>query len=369
MSRTGSALTLTPAARQFLADELRAVANASARRGDPGRIALTFRPSRRGRDGLAGGPVPLDSFRLLVLTHRDHVDALGHRRHGAVLEVLRPVLRPAWPLALGYRRERIHDLAAPRPFLTPGFNATAARAAVLLHRAIDDSGPGPGPASPPAWPRLYVGFGDRDRPVFGPATTRADRDAAEAEAGGLRAWPAGMLSGSSDPVPPHRVFASLAHLKGRRVRNPAFAVLRRRGLIGRGLGYRAWLGTVGAMTERGHVPQDARDEATAAGRLRLAIGAYLAADPRRERALLDEMRAGCDAFGIRVAEGDDALAELLDNPWSRPEVHYAGGIQLAGRGALDDLDGPGVAGGGDAARDESMAGPDHAKAQEAGRPA
>ena len=57
------------------------------------------------------------------------------------------------------------------------------------------------------------------------------------------------------------------------------------------------------------------------------------------------MRAGCDAFGIRIAEGDDghdALAELLDNPWSRPEVRYAGAIPLARLDGLADLEAAGT---------------------------
>jgi hypothetical protein len=104
-----------------------------------------------------------------------------------------------------------------------------------------------------------------------------------------------------------------------------------------GIGYKAWLSTVSVATNSGRVFQDPRAEGTECARIRKAIEDHVLADPARESLLLADLAEACDALGVKIAEGPagiDALAEILDNAWSRPAVPYAAAVQvlkLAGR--------------------------------------
>ncbi len=328
MAHSRTPRSLNDAGRRFLTAELRALAHSSAlarRRGGGDRIALTFRPARQGRDGLPGGPIPLDDFRLLALSGRPGPSGDGWGRRRLVLAIYRPVLDPDGSGRVGYRCEQAFDVASPRSLYRPTLNATAARAAVVLHQALADADPGDF-ATTPAWPRFYRGFDPGREPEPDATVTPDAWAAAEVAVGGLRAWPAEMLADRPAGPGTSRVFASLAHLKGRRVRNPAFAVLRRHGLLTARLGDRAWLDTLGLPAPGGLV-----DGTSRAGRLRRSIEAYATADPANERALPRDARDGCAAIGVRIGtgpDGDDTLAGLLDSPWWRPEVHYAGGLRL-----------------------------------------
>ena len=138
-------------------------------------------------------------------------------------------------------------MADPHALIHPQPNATAIRAALALHHAVEDARPAD-LADGLRWPRFYHGFDPLRTPAFGPGQA-ARAGAVELTIDGTRAWPAELLArepaGSPGDPGPARVFASLAHLKGRSLRNPAFAVLGRHGLLPRRLGYPAWLATLG----------------------------------------------------------------------------------------------------------------------------
>ena len=174
-------------------------------------------------------------------------------------------------------------------------------------------------------------------PRFDPIELPAARSAGRA-IDGLRAWPARLFFRDGRPSltqEPRRVFASLAGLKGRRVRSPASAVLHDRGLLPAGAGYKARLDTVSPATGHGRVLRDPRAEGTESARFRKAIEEYVLADPARESLLPADLAEACHAVGVKVAEGPagvDAPAEIPDDPWARPAVPYAAGVlKLAGR--------------------------------------
>jgi hypothetical protein len=130
---------------------------------------------------------------------------------------------------------------------------------------------------------------------------------------------------------------SLAHLRGRSVRNPAFDVLRRIGLLPPALGYNAWLDSLGQTGTAGRVVPDPRKDATTTGRFRAALTAYATADPAREEALREDLRVAFRALGVRAPDEvsePDFFAELLDSPWDRPELPRASRVQVL------RLDGP-----------------------------
>jgi hypothetical protein len=252
---------------------------------------------------------------MLALSYpRDHRGLRGPRRR-VELGIYRATLDFPGSGRVVFRRERSFDLTAPHALIRPRVNATAIRAAVVLHQAVEDAGPGD-VAPRLALPRFEYGFDPGRTPEFAPAGAAAPGDGREID--GLRAWPAGLFLGddgrSSLTRPPDRVFAWLAPLKGRRVRNPSFAVLRRRGILPAGPGYRAWLATV---RRPDGTLQDPRLAGTEVARVRRALQDHVLAEPAREPAILAELASACAAMGVRVAggpEGVDALAELLDNP-------------------------------------------------------
>jgi hypothetical protein len=324
-------LTLSRDSRDFLLAQLRALADASrhAHRRRSRCLAVTFRPSRRGRDGVPDRPIPFDQFRMIALSYRwSRPGRHGPRKHLA-LATYRPTLDLPGTGGIVFRPERAYDAAAPRTLIGPPINATAIRSALALHQAVEDADPAdfaPGLDLP----RFFYGFDPGSTPDFGPihaAAAAADERAID----GLRAWPAELFVGdgrSSLNRPPAQIFATLAAHKGRRVRNPAYAVLRRRGILPAGPTYRAWRATV--RRHDGTI-QDPHTPGTEAARTRRAIQDHLFADPAREPAILAELAAACAAMGVKIADGPDgvdALAALLDNPWDRPAVPYAAAVQL-----------------------------------------
>src|SRR3954467_131727 len=66
MSIASSRLSLSPAARDFLLAEFRAIArpspSSSRRRSE--KVAITYRTTRKGRDALPDRPIPIEEFRL-----------------------------------------------------------------------------------------------------------------------------------------------------------------------------------------------------------------------------------------------------------------------------------------------------------------
>jgi hypothetical protein len=358
MPTTRNRLTLSPAGLDFLLGELRAIAGGSghAHRRRSRLLAVTFRPRKRGRDAIPDRPIPLDDFRMLALSYtRDYRGRRGTRRR-VELGIYRATLDLPGSGRVVFRLERSFEVTAPRALIRPRVNVTAIRTAVVLHQAVEDADRDE-VAPRLALPRFEYGFDPGRTPEFVPSRAgAAPGDGREID--GLRAWPAELFVGddgrSSLTRPPARVFASLAALKGRRVRNPSFAVLRRRGILPAGPGYRAWLATV---RRPDGTLQDPHLAGTEAARVRLAIQDHLLADPAREPAILAELASACAAMGVRVPdgpEGVDALAELLDNAWHRPEVGYAAGIQVVG---LAGPPGPSTMGFSDGAASVDLPGP------------
>src|SRR5205823_1631113 len=108
-----------------------------------------------------------------------------------------------------------------------------------------------------------------------------------------------LRDGTPTPMaqPPIAVYAGLAPLRGRVIRNPAFSVLQKHGLIPARVGHRAWLETVGRVTDG--------DDGTA-GRFRADLETFVTAglDDHGRSAHLDALcrglRVACEALAIPV---------------------------------------------------------------------
>jgi hypothetical protein len=231
-----------------------------------------------------------------------------------------------------FRAEEVHDLVRPRSLTEPHLNATAIRSALVLHQTVKDGDPGDF-GSRLDWPRFFYGFEAGHELEFA-ARDQVRADASKRSIAGLRAWPAELFAGPRSELlrvfPPSRVFASLALLKGREVRNPAFGLLKRHGLLPRFQEYRSWLASVSALKDGMRVLQDPGSERTEAGRLRGLIESHIVADRGREESMLDELESACLALGLRVPEEPERLgwlAELLDNPWTPATLAYAARVQ------------------------------------------
>jgi hypothetical protein len=326
--------SLSPDARDFLTSEFRALARTSpsslGRRAD--RIAVTFRTTRPGRDAIPDHLIPIEEFRLISASYRWSPAARGGPRWRMALGVHKPTLDFPGSGRVVFRAERAHDATTPRDLIHPRANYTAIRAAVVLHQAIQDADARDLDTGL-RLPGFYFAFDPRRSPRFDPIDLPA-AEAGEQIIDGLRAWPAGLFfrdGRSTLAQGPTCVYASLAGLKGRWLRSPAFPVLRNHGLLPAGIGYKAWLSTVSRVTDQGRVLQDPRLEGTESARIRKAIEDHVLADPARESLLLADLAEACHAMGVKIAEGPegiDALAKILDNPWTRPAVPYAAGVQV-----------------------------------------
>ncbi len=265
--------------------------------------------------------------------------------------------------ARGRGHGRVNQLDARR-------GPDAARAAVLLHQAVEDARP-EDLAAGPALPRLYWAFRPERPPAFEPWFGPGEWTAAEVRIGAFRAWPAEMLvrppgqryevhpvDGSPDPwmagdvrdatagadevrgrwlrrggasIPlaqePAAIYASLDHLRGRSVRNPAYAALRGAGLIPGDVAHREWVEPMGRDPSGG-----SGDASPAVVALRARVEAHAASSPAAEAGLLAAVRAGCEAAGVAVTcDGEGALqflAGLVMSPWGRVEVPDAGAVQV-----------------------------------------
>ena len=330
MPRTSKRLSLPAPARAFLLDGLEDLARDAGRdrAGDENRIAVTFRPRRRGRDAIPDDLMPLDAFFLVALSRRWSRKA---RRRRITLSTYEAIIDPLGPGRLAFRPVEVQELTHPGALIHPQPNFTAIRTALILHQALEDAEPGdcvPSPRLPQ--PYLLV---EAARPLAVDLARAGQVEPSGISVDGHRAWPAGLLarrgSARNEDRCPTRAYASLAHLKGRVIRNPAFAVLRRHGLISRGTSYRTWLSTV--RRADGRTLQDPGDERTVAGRLRRRIEDDLATNPAREAAILAELAAACTAMGVRLPddlERVDELASLLDNPWRPATAPYAAAVQV-----------------------------------------
>ena len=121
---------------------------------------------------------------------------------------------------------------------------------------------------------------------------------------------------------PAVVYASLAHLRERRVRNPALDALRDRGLIPPGASFGSWSRAVDPGP--GPVPGSG-----VAGQLRASLESYIAGGGDREASLRHELSRGCEAAGVPLAGGPwgGPATELLLSPWAVAAVPRACAVQ------------------------------------------
>src|SRR4051812_34128532 len=102
--------SLPHAGISFLLDELTTITRATWRdhRHRLGRLAITFRPCKQGRDGLADRPIPSDQFRLLALGY-GHSEGRRGPRPKIVLGIYRATIDRKGPTPIRFRLERAHD--------------------------------------------------------------------------------------------------------------------------------------------------------------------------------------------------------------------------------------------------------------------
>ena len=156
-----------------------------------------------------------------------------------------------------------------------------------------------------------------------------------------RAEHAGWLRDEGGPCPgvqePDAVYAVLRpELWSRRIRNPAWAVLRRHGIIAQGRRHREWLDALGRQVGGArHFPHRPGPAAAPRGSAP-TIEAYVSERPGRQDALMDHLRDACRAMGIALPRNtrgeDDFLVDLLDSPWLPVEAPGLGAIQLIAAG-------------------------------------
>jgi hypothetical protein len=316
----------------FLNDALAAVAQGSLHAHDRrlDRLILTIRPCQRGRERLPKEPVEFDAWRLLALTYRWCRRGDDGIRRRIALAFFKPIIDLPGTGRIGFRCERVFDSAARGVAHAPdpASNPTACRAAVLLHQAAETTIDGlvAYPAHMLARP---VGWRWDTHPVNGSSCPFLDDDAAIEEGTIRDNWI--LRDGTPTPMAqaPIAVYAGLASLRGRAVRNPAFSVLQKHGLIPARFGHRAWLETVGRVTDGSDGP---------AGRFRADLESFVTADlddhgrSTNLDSLCRGLRVACEAMAIPVPEGRDNAFEffvgLLDAPWSPVAVPAAAALQV-----------------------------------------
>lgn len=245
---------------------------------------------------------------------------------------------------------RVRDGGRSVRKLTSARSARTAAAAVAMIHAVDDAEPGDR-APDVQVPRFYWAFWPSAAPTFEAAHTREAWAAAEVRIGAMRAWPAEMFARGvserhavhpvdgtpapeSDGAPgaeagswccrggvwypkaqePDRIYAYLSPMRGRRLRNPAFDVLRRRGLIPPGLTYRQWwLSVSRAMPGGVRAATDPAEAASPLGRLRARVEAYVDASGDGGVGLFAELADDCACHGV-VDEAGDGFLSLLQDP-------------------------------------------------------
>jgi hypothetical protein len=149
----------------------------------------------------------------------------------------------------------------------------------------------------------------------------------------LLAWPAELVLDMDMASIPQRAeaFVSLAGLAGRTIRNPVLPILREHGLLDPEANGALWFTGRSGDPAEAQAVGDPNDEKTAAGQFRARLTDYVTSDQTRERALMRDVRARLDAFGLVTPPGCGSLdfhAWLLDNPWKSLELSKAAAIQV-----------------------------------------
>jgi hypothetical protein len=363
---------LSEAALAYLDAGLQAIKNAPnhahARRVE--RLAVTYRPCKRGSDRLPEGRIEFDAFRLMSLSSR-WCDRSGVVSRIVVLGTYQPVVDLPGTARITFQPVGAMTVGKLGVRLVPDArtNLTGCRTAVLLSEAIADADP-VDLSSGILFPAFYFGFDRHRPPVFEGPRPVEDWLAEEVKIGNLRAWPAEFFArplgarydvhpvdGSTDPFAeetglveegtirggwvmrdgratplaqvPRDVVADLSGLKGRAVRNPSWRVLQEHKVIRPGLSYRQFLERLSPYTGQGRDAPDPLDPLSEAGRFRIALMETVDRDGLD--ALFEDTRDACQAAGVPVPSDEEYAYEfitcLLEEPWRRPEIEGVAGIQ------------------------------------------
>jgi hypothetical protein len=369
--------------RGALADVADAPFNPHTHARRAARLAITFRPAGRESDDVEDAALPLDDLRMFALAHRACADRSGAIVRRMPLAIYRPAVDLPGTGRISFEWMVAFDLSSPGDpdvrTIDPAENATAARAGILLAQAVEDADArdlAPGPLLP----EFYYAFDRRRRPVFEARFTRQEWAAAEVRIGDMRAWPAGMFArdladryevnpvdGSPRPdlvgldehpswclrdgvwLPraqaPDEIYTYLSPFRGREVRNPAYAVLRRRGVVPAGVSYKQWLDTVttfkrGEDGPAGRVPLEDDGEPNGVSRHRDALMEYGSRWAGGDAELVADLVVAAGALGVPVADEAQA-ADMLLAPWTKAVAPRAASIQvvrLAGMPGPETMD-------------------------------
>ena len=319
-------------------DALRALARTTYRAHDArvGRIVAAFRLADRRRDDLPTTPWPLDDLRLDVLSYRWGTGASGEPRPRIPLAIYRPIIDLAGTGRVRFALARARDFA--QTGARDGGDRRLERAALLLHRHAEQAAEDDW-AGTLALPRLLLAYHPSRTPTPPDGLAPAGWDALAVTVEGLRAWPQELLArpladGPVAPLAPAPCAAYAvvdAGLRGLRLANPAFALLRDRGLVPAGAEPKTWARAVAPAPHDGPSPPPG----SAAARLLDDLEAYVAAEPGREAALRLDLAAACAAAGLPLpgGAGGEAATALLAAPWAdfeRPDAPRPQAIRLAG---------------------------------------
>jgi hypothetical protein len=380
-NRHGRIERLAPGVADVLLAGLQAIKNAPAhahsRRVE--RLAVTFRPCKRGSDFLPQAHIQFDDFRLMSLSNR-HCDRSGLVSRITVLGAYKPRVDLPGTGRITFACEGALTVGrlGGRVVPDPRTNLSGCRTAVLLSQSIEDVD-ARALDSEVVFPTFYYAFDPKRPPVFEASIATEEWHAAEVKIGNLWAWPAEFFArpvgarydvhpvdGSTDPFAlvddavedgairgtwilrdgvstpmaqePLGLMASLTHLGGRSVRSPAIHALQTRQLLHPNQTFRAWLERISPYTGTGRDAPNADDPGTEAGKFRARLAEFI--DREGTDNLMQDVRDSCQAAGVPVpVDSEEAytfLAGLLEDPWLRPEVEGQASLQRVRLTGLPD---------------------------------
>lgn len=292
-----------------------------------GRIVARFRLADRW-DRITDRPVPLAHLRLEVLSYRWGRGLDGHPRPRIPLATYRPVVDLPGSGRIRFVAERARDAVARGLDSDP----RAAVAAMAMHAAGERSNDCDRQTGL-TLPRVLFAYGPKSMPTPPLAWDQDSWMAESREIQGLQAWPHELiarhetLDGATPIRPPAAIYADLGHLRGTKLPNPAFGVLRSQGLIASVAEYEAW--------SRAMKPTEGSEPTAESARFAEDLEAYACADPAREAQLRTDLARACAKVGIDLPEGPwgEKATSLLLAPWmdiEQPEAPRPQTIQLSG---------------------------------------